>query len=89
MRNDQLTAAFVNTVRPAPSVTALNGQCHRYGLALTVRPSSVEYRHQHHYINRYPTQPARRLVLGVSKMAERKDCTPFPSLSATPYTHRR
>ncbi len=78
VHNDQLTAAFVNTVKPASGVKTLGGGRHGYGFALTVRPSGVKYRYRHLYINRDATQPGGRLVLGAFKVAERERLHTIP-----------
>ena len=52
MQNGRLTAAFVNTVKPAPGVKTFGDGRGGHGLTLTVRSSGVKYWYQHLYINR-------------------------------------
>ena len=88
VHSDRLTAPFVNTVKRVPGVRTLGYGRDGYGLTLTVGPGGAKHWYQHLYIYRDTTKPARRLVLGVFKVANESASTPFPAPSATQYAHR-
>ena len=72
VHNDRLTAAFANTLKPAPRVKTLGDGRGGYCLTQTMRLNDDKYWYQHLYISRDPTQPAGGIVLGLFKVAERE-----------------